>query len=215
MSDSTPSALSPVQAARLAAGLQALDLPASLHAPLSRYLLLLHRWNQVYNLTAVRDINEMITVHLLDSLAVVPHMQATQLLDVGSGAGLPGIPLAIACSGLEVTLLDSNSKKVRFLRQAVIHLGLGSRVSVVKARIEAYHPAQPFDGVISRAFADPAQYVRLAGHVCAPAGHLLAMLGRLATPPPMLPPGWQITRTWPLNVPMLDAQRHLLHIERI
>ena len=163
---------------RLSAGLQALSLECTSiqQQQLLDFVRLLAKWNKVYNLTAVRDPEEMVTRHLLDSLAVLPYVQGSRVLDVGTGAGLPGIPLAIACPEREFTLLDSNSKKTRFVQQAVNELGLGN-VRVVHARCEDFHPEQGFDVVLSRAFASIADMLASSGRHCAPHGRILAMKG--------------------------------------
>jgi 16S rRNA (guanine527-N7)-methyltransferase len=179
------------------------------------YLALLAKWNRVYNLTAVRDERQMVTHHLLDSLAVLPHLSGfSSLADVGSGGGLPGIPLALARPDLSVVLIESNHKKASFLQQAKIELGL-SKLSVYCGRVEDYRPTTPFDGVISRAFAEMALFVRVAGHLAAFDAPLLAMKGvdpheEIA----LLPAGWRVTQTLPLLIPGLDAQRHLILICR-
>nr|WP_242472504.1 16S rRNA (guanine(527)-N(7))-methyltransferase RsmG [Ectothiorhodospira mobilis] len=196
-------------------GLDALGLDAALAPPLMAYLGLLLRWNRAYNLTAVRDPVDMVTLHLLDSLAVLPHVQGPRLLDVGSGAGLPGIPLAIARPELRITLLDAVAKKVRFLRQAALELGLG-HLEPVHARVETYPGQQGFDTVISRAFAATGTFVRLAGPLCAPGGRLLAMKGRDADDDAAaLPAGWGVAATHPLRVPGLPAARHLVEIRTL
>ena len=199
--------------ARLLAGLVALRLDTALAAPLSRYLGELVLWNKAYNLTAVRDPAEMVTRHLLDSLVVLPHV-AGRIVDVGTGAGLPGVPLAIANPGLHVTLLDSNGKKTRFLRNVQRVLGLGN-VEVVEARAETWAPAQPFDQVVSRAYASIADFVTTTGQLCAPGGRWLAMKGKLDPGEiAALPAGFALEQTVKLEVPALHEDRHLLKIRR-
>ena len=144
---------------------------------LLQYLNLLHKWNHAYNLTAVRDIDAMVTRHVLDSLAILPWIKGPRLLDVGSGAGLPGIPLALALPELQVVLLDSNGKKVRFLQEAKRTLSLDN-VEIVQTRVENYHPSQGFDTVISRAFSEIEQMITWTHHVIATEGIWLAMKGR-------------------------------------
>jgi 16S rRNA (guanine527-N7)-methyltransferase len=197
---------------KLAAGLVQLDLQldAETRKKLLAYLALLAKWNKVYNLTAIREPQQMLTHHILDSLAVLPFINGHTLLDVGSGAGLPGIPLALARPDLQVTLLDSNHKKTIFLRQVCIELGL-TNVSVVCERVEAWQPPHRFDTVISRAFSDLVEFVRLAGHLCRPGGSLLGMKGlhpydELA----QLPPQAGLQQVVALDVPGLEAQRHLV-----
>lgn len=191
-----------------------LSLPAPTQQRLLDYLALLKKWNQVYNLTAVREPSEMVGQHLLDSLAVVPHIFADTILDVGSGAGLPGIPLALALPRSQVTLLDSNQKKAAFLRQAVIELGIGN-VSVECARVETWRPAYRFDLVISRALSDLAEFVTLAGHLVAADGVLAAMKGVYPHEEvACLPRGFRLRAARVLSVPGVRAERHLLLLER-
>lgn len=178
---------------------------------LDAYLDLIVKWNAVHNLTAIRDKARMVTHHLLDSLAVAPHvpMQAT-LLDAGSGAGLPGIPLALARPDLVVTLLDSNQKKAAFLQQAVSTLNLGN-AAVACERLERYQPRATFDIVISRAFAELADFVVQASHLVAPSGRLFAMKGQYPEAElRRLPSGVELERAIELHIPQLDASRHLL-----
>jgi 16S rRNA (guanine527-N7)-methyltransferase len=191
-----------------------LALPAGAQQRLLAYLDLLQKWNRVYNLTAVRQAPRMVSQHLLDSLAAAPHAAAARILDVGSGAGLPGIPLALALPDSRVTLLDSNHKKAAFLRQAVMELRL-TNAEVVCERAEAWTAPAPFDVVISRAFSDLGEFVSLAGRHLAGRGRLVAMKGvhpyeEIA----QLPQGWQVLQVIPLTVPGLRAQRHLVAIGR-
>jgi len=196
-------------------GLRALGLDAALSAPLLDYVALLARWNATYNLTAVRDPREMIGKHLLDSLAMHPYVDdiaATggSLADLGTGAGLPGIPLAIAKPGLRVVLVESNGKKVRFMREAVRKLGLAN-VEVVESRIEAYDAPGRFDAITARALATLPLIVALGGHLLRPGGVLLAMKGVLPDEEiAALPPGWHVRAAHVLAVPGLDAERHLV-----
>jgi 16S rRNA (guanine527-N7)-methyltransferase len=198
----------------LDSGLAALGLaPEPLGARLLDYLALLVRWNATYNLTAIRDPAEMVSKHLLDSLAVVPFV-AGSLADIGSGAGLPAIPLALALPSLAVTSIESAGKKARFQREAQRQLGL-SNFRVAESRAEAFHPPERFDCLVSRAFGSLAEFVRVGGHMLSEGGRLLAMKGvepldEIAA----LPPGWRVTARHALDVPGLDARRHLLVIER-
>ncbi|MBI3140414.1 MAG: 16S rRNA (guanine(527)-N(7))-methyltransferase RsmG [Rhodocyclales bacterium] len=202
---------------QLERGLAALgmDVPAAAQAKLLAFAALLGKWNKVYNLTALRDEAQVVSHHLLDSLAVAPHLgRAADLADIGSGGGLPGIPLAIVRPQLQVALVEANHKKATFLQQAKIELQLDN-VSVHCARVEALPPEAKFDAVISRAFSDLAEFVRLAGHLAAPGGALIAMKGiypyeEIA----QLPAGWRVRETRELKVPGLDAQRHLVIIEK-
>jgi len=178
------------------------------------YLALLDKWNQAYNLTAVRDPSAMVSQHVLDCLAVVPYVSAATVLDVGSGAGLPGIPLALALPNAQVTLLDSSQKKTAFLRQALIELGIDN-ATVECVRVERWAPPRLFELVISRALSDLAEFIALAGHLVAPGGTLAAMKGvypheELAH----LPQGFRLRRAQALHVPGLRAARHLLLLER-
>jgi 16S rRNA (guanine527-N7)-methyltransferase len=157
-------------------GLEQFNLTA-FSAPLFQYLLLLDKWNAAYNLTAIRDLESMINKHLLDSLAVVPWINGSRVLDVGTGAGLPGIPLAIAQPDTHVTLLDSNGKKVRFLQEVKRQLGL-TNIEIVQFRVENYHPTQGFDTVTSRAFSSLEQMVHWTQHLIDEHGIWLAMKGR-------------------------------------
>ncbi|MCF6354936.1 MAG: 16S rRNA (guanine(527)-N(7))-methyltransferase RsmG [Candidatus Polarisedimenticolaceae bacterium] len=163
----------------LASGIAELNLQitAEQQETLLTYIALLNRWNKRFNLTAVRDPAEMIPRHLLDSLSVSDYLQGKRVLDVGTGAGLPGIPLAILLPDIQFTLLDSNGKKTRFVRQAVMELGL-KNVQVEQMRVEAYRPTQKFDTVITRAFAALSEILSLTSHLLAPTGQLLAMKGR-------------------------------------
>ena len=164
----------------LSQGMQQLGLDiqddALLHY-LELYLQLLHKWNQAYNLTAVRDIDTMVTRHILDSLAILPWVKGTHLLDVGTGPGLPGIPLALANPQLQVVLLDSNGKKIRFLQEVKRALDLHN-VEIVQTRVENYHPLQCFDTVTSRAFSELQHMLNCTQHLIAPDGIWLAMKGR-------------------------------------
>lgn len=192
----------------------AADLTEAAVAQLAAYLRLLARWNQAYNLTSVRDPADMATRHVGDSLTALPFLAGDGLLDIGAGAGLPGIPLAVARPATRVTLLDSQIKKVRFLRQAVAELKLGN-VAVVHGRAEDYRPVQPFPTIICRAFASLADFVTAAGHALAPGGRLVAMKGRLPTDEmAALPAGWQVLRATPVAAPGLVGERHIIVLAR-
>lgn len=187
-----------------------LDLPDTIQAKLLQFVALLAKWNRAYNLTAVREPAAMIPRHLLDSLAVLPHLQGPRVLDVGSGAGLPGIPLALARPDMQFTLLDSNNKKTRFMTQAVTELGLPN-VTVVQCRVEDYQAPTLFDTVITRAFAAVAEVAAATGRLCAPQGQLLLMKGAYPiTELEALPSSYRLADTIRLHVPGLDAERHLL-----
>ncbi len=199
----------------LEAGLRQLGLDVALAEPLLAYLALLVRWNQAYNLTAIRDTREMLVKHLLDSLAMHAHLDGSETLaDLGTGPGLPGIPLAIARPGLQVTLVESNGKKARFLREAVRQLKLGN-ASVVESRIEAFDASGRFDAITARALAALPLILQLGGHLLNAGGRLLAMKGVLPGDEiAALPAGWRLAAVHPLRVPGLDAERHLVEIVR-
>ncbi len=197
----------------IARGMASMDIDIPEAIPrLAAYLALLERWNRVYNLTAVLGPADRVVRHILDSLSVLPWLQGPRLLDVGSGAGLPGIPLAIVRPGLSFYLLDSNGKRIRFMTQAVAELGLAN-VRVLHCRVENYRTDVGFDSVLSRAFASLADMLRRAGRLCAPGGRLLAMKG--AYPEIELheiPDNYKVVGLYSLNVPDLDAERHLVHL---
>lgn len=187
-----------------------LELPAASLLRLVEYVALLQKWNKVYNLTAVREAQEIVSRHLLDSLAVLPHVSAPTILDVGSGAGLPGIPLALALPQTRVTLLDASQKKAAFLRQAVMELAIDN-ASVVCERVEVWQPPERFEVVISRAFSDLCEFLAMAGRLCAKEGVLAAMKGSYPTDElARLPRAFKLNGIVPLRVPGLFAARHLV-----
>jgi 16S rRNA (guanine527-N7)-methyltransferase len=191
-----------------------MELPSDAVTRLIDYVALLRKWNRVYNLTAVREPQEMVTRHLLDCLAVLPHVSARTILDVGSGAGLPGIPLALALPRALVTLLDSSEKKASFLKQAVIELRLAN-ATVVQERVEAWRTRASFELVITRAFADLAEFLALAGRLCARNGVMAVMKGALPQGVlDRLAPGFELKKVVPLQVPGLRAERHLVLVQR-
>lgn len=206
-------------------GLAALKLPSAPAVALETYLLELEKWNAAYNLTAVRAPTDMVTRHLLDSLAVLAPVEAltasgaigspVRLLDVGAGAGLPGIPLAVLRPDWRVTLLDSNGKKARFLRHVQRRLALGN-VDVAEARVEAWHPATAdFPLVISRAFASLADFVSLTMPLLAANGRWLAMKGKVSPDElSALPDGACVEAVNALQVPGLDEARSLVVVRR-
>jgi 16S rRNA (guanine527-N7)-methyltransferase len=175
------------------------------------YLALLEKWNKVYNLTAVRDPAQMVPQHLLDALSIRPYLHGERILDVGTGAGLPGIPLAIAEPQREFVLLDSALKRTRFVTQAVAELGL-KNVEVVQARIEDYQPTALFDTITSRAFTATGDFVAATGHLLADNGRLLAMKGKLPEQEiNSLPDQW-VCEVHKLAVPGVIGERHILLI---
>jgi 16S rRNA (guanine527-N7)-methyltransferase len=206
-------------AAQLSDGIEVLGLalPRETQTRMLQYLALIRKWNQVHNLTAVREPEAMLVRHLLDSLAILPHVAGPRIADIGSGAGLPGIPLALARPEWHVTLVETNHKKIAFLQQARIELNL-KNVEVRAERVENLQSADGFDIVISRAFSDLADFASLAGHLCASGnggGRLVAMKGvypheELA----QLPAQFVVEKILPVTVPGLEAERHLVLIKQ-
>ena len=225
---------------QLAAGIAALGLalPEGAETKLLAYLALLDKWNRVYNLTAVRDAERMVSHHLLDSLAALGFFQGEasppfpnplspagagtnvtstpiSVLDVGSGGGLPGIPLAIARPELQVTLIDSIAKKTAFLLQAKAELGL-TNLNVVTSRVEDFRSATGFDVITSRAFSDLREFVTLTRHLLKPSGHWLAMKGLMPHEEIANLPDWaKVSANQALVVPGLEASRHVIVLERV
>jgi len=201
---------------RLENGAKALDLELTGQqlAAMIEYLELLLKWNKVYNLTAVKDRNEMVVRHLLDSLAIAPWCSGRRFIDVGTGAGLPGVPLAILQPEKEFHLLDSNSKKTRFLFQVKIALGL-KNMAVHRARVETFKPPEPYDAVLSRAFASLPDMVAACRHLLSETGQLLAMKGNLSKAELASVDGFCRTAVHKLTVPGLDEQRHLVILSGI
>lgn len=177
------------------------------------YIDLLEKWNVAYNLTAVRDVSQMVSVHLLDSLSILPFVstQAHSVLDVGSGGGLPGVPLAIMRDDLAITLLDSNSKKTAFLQQAVIELGLNN-VQVITDRVENVKEFQ-YDIIVSRAFAELGDFVRLSSHLLSNQGVWLAMKGVYPYEEiDRLPENIMVKQIVEVKVPFIDGSRHIVEM---
>jgi 16S rRNA (guanine527-N7)-methyltransferase len=191
-----------------------LELSAEQRQKLLDYVALLQKWNKVYNLTAIRDAGQIVSHHILDSLAVLPHLWPGQWLDVGCGAGLPGLVLAIARPDWAFTLLDSNSKKTSFVQQATIELGLHN-VSVRCARVEDMPANEKYDGIISRAFAETADFVALTRHLLADKGRWAAMKGAPEQELQHLPGDVVVERIIPLCVSGLDAARCLVLLKAI
>lgn len=201
---------------QLARGLadMGLTLDASARSKLLAFLALLNKWNRAYNLTAVRDTGQMVSRQLLDSLSILPFVTTDHLLDVGAGGGLPGIPLAIVRPQSRFTLLDSNSKKTRFLTQCVLELGL-SNVEIVHGRAEQCQLQQPFQQISSRAFTALDNLVNWCGDLLANDGEFLAMKGQFPDDEvTALPESWQVTHQQVLSVPGSEGDRHLLIVRR-
>ncbi|ARU32762.1 16S rRNA (guanine(527)-N(7))-methyltransferase RsmG [Sulfuriferula sp. AH1] len=179
------------------------------------YLNLIGKWNRVHNLTAVRDPHKMLTHHILDSLSVNSYVKAENLLDVGSGAGLPGIPLAIINPHQRITLSDSNRKKAAFQQQAIIELGL-SNVNVMAGRVEELRSEQKFNGIISRAFSEIGLFIELTRHLLSKGGYWYAMKGIYPEQElNSLPDGIEVSSMHELNVRLLDAKRHLVILKEV
>ena len=212
MSSSQPTS----KAVQLARGLMAMNTCVSQEQQekLLAYLDLLYKWNRVYSLTALKEDDQAVSHHLLDSLSILPFVPTGNLLDVGSGGGTPGIPLAIARPELAVTLLDSNTKKAAFLRQAAIEVGLNN-IAVHSGRVEQYHPDTGFAAITSRAFAELADFVSLSKHLLAPGGRWLAMKGvRPEEEMAHLPDDVGVDAAYPLTVPGINGERHLVVLRR-
>lgn len=203
------------QAKELTLGIAQLGLSVAPEAQqkLLQYLELLYKWNRVYNLTAIRQPEQMVSGHLLDSLAVVPHMWPGCWLDVGCGAGLPGLVLAMACPQWTFTLVDSNSKKTSFVQQAKMELELNN-VSVHCGRVESWQAGVKFDGIISRAFTDTAGFVGLTRHLLAQGGGWIAMKAApKAAELEQLPHDVSVIGVVPLEVPGVVAARCLIMLK--
>jgi 16S rRNA (guanine527-N7)-methyltransferase len=192
-----------------------LDLTDTQQAQLMDYLALMAKWNKVYNLTSLRDPMQMVTLHLLDSLAAVPAFAGAQnVLDVGAGGGLPGIVLAIARPDMQVSLVDTVHKKTAFLTQVKAELGLAN-VTVYTARVEQLEVPRKFDVITSRAFADLSDFVNWSGHLLAQGGRFIALKGVApADEQERVPDDWKVSEVQALRVPRLEAERHLVFIER-
>ena len=198
---------------KLEQGLNALslDIGGERTDALMRFINLIAKWNKAYNLTAVRDPLEMVSLHILDSLAILPYLQAPRVADIGTGAGLPGIPLAVCLPDWHFTLVDSNSKKTRFVQQAVLELKL-KNVEVVHSRVELLQPEELFSTVICRAFASMNDILQLTGHLLAEDGLLLAMKGQ--QPEQELIDLAETYSVIPLTVPGIAAERCLIRLEK-
>ena len=198
-------------------GLEALDIAlcSSVQQKLLAFGQLLLKWNKIYNLTAIRHPDEVLSLHLLDSLVVLPYLKGVgHLVDVGSGGGLPGIPLAIASPEMDVTSIETVNKKAAFQQQAKIELGL-KNFNILNQRVEQVVLEKKADVVISRAFSNLSDFVKLAGHLVIPAGRMFAMKGvypeaEIAD----LPVGWKVCETVMLKIPDIDVERHLVVLVR-
>ena len=218
MTSSSPAASTELILSQLLAqGLIELNIALTLEQQqrILQYVALLNKWNKVYNLTAVREPERMIGLHILDSLAVLPYLNhAQRVLDVGTGAGLPGIALAIARADIYATMLDSLQKKTTFVRQAIGEL-LITTASVVCERVEQFKPVEKFDAVISRAFAELSDFVNDAKHLLADDGRMFAMKGvNPVDEIARLPDGFEVEKVIELNVPQIEGKRHLVVIKR-
>lgn len=192
-----------------------LPLSSAQQEQLLDYLALLNKWNSVYNLTSVRDPMQMMTLHLLDTLAAVPAFEGAQnVLDVGAGGGLPGVVLAIARPDMRVSMIDTVHKKTAFLTQVKAELGLAN-VTVYTKKVQELEVKQPFDVITSRAFADLSDFVSWSGHLLADGGRFIALKGTApAEERERLPEPWAVNDLQPLRVPGLEAERHLVFIGR-
>ncbi|RVU84183.1 16S rRNA (guanine(527)-N(7))-methyltransferase RsmG [Leucothrix sargassi] len=189
-----------------------LDITKAHIEKLKHYVTLLDRWNKTYNLTAIRNPNDMIPAHIFDSLVVAPYIDGENCLDVGSGAGLPGIPLSIIQPDRQFTMLDTNGKKTRFIQQAIIELGLPN-ASVVQSRVAEWKPEKKFDAIISRAFASIADFVNGCEMHLNSDGCIYAMKGLFPSEELIYTPkGFQLSEKIVLEVPYLEGERHLLKI---
>jgi 16S rRNA (guanine527-N7)-methyltransferase len=191
-----------------------IPLSAAQAGQLLRLLDELDDWNQRMNLTAIRERGAQITKHLLDSLSIHSHIHCVRVVDIGTGAGFPGLPLAVAMPQLQLMLVDSTAKKLKFVQHAAQTLGLAN-VQTVHTRAESYHPKERFDCVVSRAVGPLETFVKGSGHLCVGGGRLLAMKGRYPTDElEHIPSGWKLAAVHRLNVPGLDEQRHLVELCR-
>ena len=186
-----------------------MELATPVQEKLLAFLELLEKWNRSYNLTAVRDPEQMVPRHLLDSLTVLPYLQGPRVLDIGTGPGLPGIPLALARPDLEFVLLDSNAKKTRFATQAIHELGL-KNVGIVQERVEKFHPEIKFDTLIARAFASIPDMLAASRHLCAARGRFLVMKGVFPQEELAAVTDGYRAEVKALHIPGLDAARHVV-----
>jgi 16S rRNA (guanine527-N7)-methyltransferase len=200
----------------LVTGLEALKLtlPENQIEQLLNFIKLIEKWNKAYNLTAIRSRQDMIRLHLLDSLAVLSYIKGHKVIDIGTGAGLPGIPLAIALPQTEFTLLDSNAKKTRFVQQAVLELKL-KNVTICHQRVEKFHPETAFNEIITRAFTNLSDMVQLTSHLLNKEGVLFAMKGKMQESEIALLSSQYLVNQIPIRVPGIDAERCLIKIKSL
>ena len=198
---------------RLSQGLSrmGLEISPSTQSALLAYLQLMYKWNRAYNLTAIRDLDQMVIRHLLDSLSILPYIDQSPILDVGTGAGLPGIPLALCLADKKFVLLDSNGKKTRFLNQVKIELGI-ENLQVIHSRVEQYRPAFDMGIITCRAFAALNTILERTQHLVTSSTRILAMKGKEDIPP--LPEGFVLVDSHHLQVAWLDEERHLIEIRK-
>lgn len=175
------------------------------------FIMLIAKWNKAYNLTSIKNVEEMVRLHLLDSLALLPYVQGKAVADIGTGAGLPGIPLAVCLPEIEFTLLDSNAKKTRFVKQAVLELKL-KNVSVVQSRVEAYQPKNLFDSVMTRAFTNLPRMLQVTWHILIPGGQFIAMKGHY--PEQELAKVKESKKVFPIEIPGVSAERCVVLINK-
>jgi len=201
-------------------GLPELGIPADeeLVAAFAGFLRLLAEWNGKFNLTGIREPEAMVSLHILDSLTARPFLHGERIVDVGCGAGLPGLPLALvdrrAAPARDFTLVDGTLKKIRFVQQAIADLGLAN-AEALHTRIEDHKPVPLYDTVICRALSSLPDFIRRAGPVVAPGGQLLAMKGKLpADEIAALPKGWRAAAVTPVKIPGVDAERHIVQVVR-
>lgn len=195
-------------------GLRGLQIDESKANKLLEFLTLLKKWNNTYNLTAIRSLEDMVVLHALDSASVYSHLQGNSIIDVGTGGGIPGMIFALLNPELEITLLDSNQKKTRFLRYASRQMNL-TNVEVVCQRVEKFQAKKTFDVVISRAFSEVQLFLRLAGHLCSNQGLMLAMKGpRKESEENVQDLGFIMIEGIEIEVPYLDAKRRLLKFKK-
>ncbi len=199
----------------LIGGLKELNLDTASADKLVDYVLLLDKWNKTYNITAIRDLKQMVILHLIDSASVYRYLSGNSIIDVGTGGGIPGIIFAILNPQLNLTLLDSSQKKTRFLRFAQRQLKLAN-VTVVCQRVEKFQAKKPFDVVISRAFTEVGNFLKLSGHLCADSGQMLAMKGpRIESEKNAHEQGFELVQDIDVEVPFLEAQRRLLVFNKL